>query len=375
MLVIGAAFAPASPPHRGRDGRRLIAERLPRIGHHGGPFLRRPEITTVTFRGDDPTLVSRLEEFGRQIARSPWWREVTAGYCAIGAAGDCIGLGSAGRTVRLARRLPSRTRDVDIEAVIAAEAIGGALAGLGPDALVVVYLPAGVALRDAFHPAYCGDGPRAYHRMVHAGSMALPYVVVPRCQGEAETTATASHEILEAATNPDPDRPGFRFGPGPATAGFAAFGAEPADPCRLMSFDRHRAVEAGFTMQRAWSNRAAERGADPCVPSDPDRPFVALVPRQPVVRVAPGATVSVVLDAASDRAVQRWTVSVTDLAGGREGEPWLQARLDRSEVAEGDVAVLTLRRIGVPDRQMSFVGLVSDLDGQSHLWPLVVTAR
>src|SRR5213594_2683145 len=71
----------------------LIARSLPRVVYRGGPFLRHPRIVTVTFKGDDPQLVSRLEQFGERITHTRWWREVTEGYCANG---DCIGDGRPG---------------------------------------------------------------------------------------------------------------------------------------------------------------------------------------------------------------------------------------------------------------------------------------
>ena len=353
---------------------RLIAQRLPRVVHRGGPFLRRPEVTTVTFRGDDPKMVTRLEQFGDQIGRSAWWREVTEGYCAPAA--DCIGAGRVGRAVRLATRLPARVRDVEVERWIADEAGAGALAGLGADALVLVYLPPGVALSDAFHDAYCAPGPRAYHRMLRTTGASFPYAVIPRCQDEAETTATASHEILEAATNPDPDRPGFRIEPGPATVAFRLRGAEPVDPCGLLTMDSHRAHDNGFLVQRAWSNEAAARGADPCVPAAAEHPYVALVPRQAVVRLAgPGASASIVLDAVADRVVPGWCVSTKNLSASDDGVPSLDIGIDRAEVRRGEQVTLTVRLVGVPARPMAVIGLVSHQGDRSSLWPLAVSLR
>jgi hypothetical protein len=353
----------------------LIAERLPRVVHHGGPFLRRPEITTVTFRGDDPELVARLETFGRWVTRSEWWGQVSDGYCAP--AGNCIGPGGAGRAVRLARRVPGRVRDVDVERWLAEQANKrGALEGLGQDALVLVYLPGGVTLSDAFQRQYCGPGPRAYHRLLRRGAVSFPYAVIARCHGEAETTATASHEVLEAATNPDPSRPGFRLRSDTTQVAFAFHGPEPVDPCGLLNRDRHRAMEGGFTVQRAWSNRAAARGGDPCVPGVAERAYVALVPRQPVVRLtSPGAKATVMLDAVADRPVPGWTVEAVDLTAEGESGDYVEARLDRSNVVNGEVAVLTLRVLRVPRRQTTVVGIVSRLGSESHLWPIAVSMR
>jgi hypothetical protein len=373
-LVFGTAYVAAASDVEPAASARLIAERLPRIVPRGGPFLRHPVVTTVTFAGDDPKLVARLEAFGALIVRSSWWQEVADGYCA--APDDCIGPGRAARAVRLAKRLAPAIRDVDLERMIEEEARAGALAGLGTDALVLVYLPPGVVLHDAFHSHYCGAGPRAYHRMLRAENASFPYALIPRCGDEAETTATASHEVLEATTNPDPDHPGFRVPSGSSAVAFAASGSEPVDPCGLLNFDRHRARESGFSVQRAWSNRAAEKGTDPCVPSAPDRAYVALIPRQPTVRLAtPGATASIVLDAASDRAVPGWTISAVDLTGAQEGRRYVDARLDRLHVASGDIAVLTLRVVALHPRHMSIVGLVSRRGSESYVWPLAVSMR
>jgi hypothetical protein len=374
ILVAGTVLAPRAPAGDTAAGRSLIGARLPRVTHVGGPFLRRPEVTTVTFAGDEATRVSRLEAFGEAIVRSPWWHDVTAGYC-LGSE-DCIAPGRAGSTVRLARRLPARVRDVDVELVLAEEARGGALSGLGAEALVLAYLPRGVVLSDAFHARYCAGGPRAFHRMLRADGVALAYAVIPRCGDEAETTATASHEMLEAATNPDPNRPGFRLDAAPRFVAFRANGSEPADPCTLLNRDRHRHDEGGFRVQRAWSNRQADRGGDPCVPSVAERPYLALIPRQPVVRLpSEGATASIVVDAAADRAVAGWSVSAVDLTGEQEGRPYVDARLDRQRVASGDTAVLTLRLLRLHHRQQTIVGLVSRAGAHEHLWPLAVSMR
>ncbi len=356
------------------DGRRLIAERLPRVAHQGGPFLRTPVITTVTFAGDEPSVVERLESFGELIGRSAWWEKVMEGYCE--GAKDCVRAARGGRRIRLPRHLPPHVSDVQIEALLEDEARTGALTDLERDALVLVYLPPRVGLSDAFNPFYCDGGPRGFHRMLRTARVSFPFAVVPRCGDEAETTATASHEIVEAATNPDPSRPGFRLPQGSAAFAFAAAGGEPVDPCRLLNFDRHRIDESGFRMQRAWSNRLADAGGDPCAPSVRDRPFVALVPRTPVVRLdAEGATASITLNAASDRPVESWAVSAIDVTGEQEGRQYVEARLDKTSVASGDVALLTIRVVRLHPRQISIVGLVSRVGTHAHLWPIAVSMR
>jgi hypothetical protein len=369
FLAVGLA-APLSSADEPLAGRSPVADRLPRVAHQGGPFLRTPRIATVTFEGDAPDVVEHLEAFGAMIGRSAWWREISSGYCA--GADDCIGEGKVGPSIRLRHRLPAEVRDVEIEALLEAEARTGHLTDLDGEALVLVYLPPGVFLSDAY-TRYCDGGPRAFHRMLRAGSFSFPFAVIPRCGDEGETTATASHEILEAATNPDPSAPGFRL---PSEGAFTAMGAEPVDVCTLLNLDQHRTVESGFRLQRAWSNRQAARGGDPCSPSVPGRPYAALLPRTPAVRLSTeGAAATLLLDAASDGTLSSWGVSAIDLTGQRDGESDVEARLDKAQVSHGDVVVLTLRVLRLHPHQRTIVGLLSHVGAHTHLWPIAVNLR
>jgi hypothetical protein len=142
---------------------------------------------------------------------------------------------------------------------------------------------------------------------------------------------------LGGNTNPDPARRGFAFQPTSANLGFTFAGVEPVDPCAILNQDRHRALESGFLLQRAWSNRAASEGRNPCVPVATDQPFVALVPRTPTVRLATeGARVTILLDAAADRPVPPWSVAAIDSTGRQDREQYVHVSLDRSTVKAGD---------------------------------------
>ena len=290
------SIAPAPAPLDAADG-GLLARKLPRIEYRGGPFLRHPQLVTITFANDEPQLVSRLEQFGDTITRSNWWHAVVGGYCSK--PGVCIGDGRAGTPVHIAETLPSDVSDADIDALLHRTAEAGRLGPLDDDALLLVYLPNGVQLSDAT-THYCTGHARAFHRSLDLAGQRVALAVLPRCGDEAQLTASASHEILEATTNPFPAQRGFAFVPGSAPSGFSAAGLEPVDPCGLITMDGHATTESGFVVHRAWSNRAAAQAQDPCVPSRPDRPYVMLVPREPAVRLAhEGDTATVMLDAST----------------------------------------------------------------------------
>jgi hypothetical protein len=362
-----------STEERGARGDALVARRLPRVVYLGGPFLRHPRIVTITFAGDDRRLAWRLARFGDTVTRSRWWRLATRDYCTDGE--GCIGAGRRGRHVRLHQSPPAKIGDIQVGRLLARAAAAGHLGPLDPETLLLVYLPKQTRLADAFVPRYCGDGPRALHRALRLERVTLAYAVMPRCGGEATLTASASHEIVEATTNPDPAMPGFAFAQESANLGFTASGVEPVDPCSALDPDRHVRLGEGFAVQRAWSNRAASLGHDPCVPAPSARPYVALVPRQATVRLTRrGEQAIITLDARADRHVGAWSVSALDLTGRRERKRHVDASLDRPTVAAGTTARLVVTMRKRHPRGVSVVGIVSTLRGHSHMWPLAIVS-
>jgi hypothetical protein len=372
LAVLATCVCDRAAPVDAADG-GLLARKLPRIAYRGGPFLRNPRLVTITFSHDNPRLVSRLEDFGRVIARSEWWHTVTEGYCARPT--DCIGDGNAGPPVHLAEALPSDMRDGDVEALLRRAARAGLLGLIDDRALWLVYLPAGVNLADAT-TRYCTGKARAFHRSLDLDGVRVAFAVLPRCGDEAQLTGSASHEILEATTNPFPAVRGFAFASGSAASGFSASGLEPVDPCGLVTMDDHRTTESGFIVHRAWSNRAAARGRDPCVPSPPDAPYVMLVPRAPGVRLAGvGETVTVDLDASTAGTATAWTISAFDLGGYLDDDRYVDLALDRRTVTAGQHVRLTITARKQNPAQRDIVALVSTLGGHSYMWPLLVVMR
>jgi hypothetical protein len=359
-----------TPPIEAADG-GLVARRLPRILYRGGRFTRNPRIVTVTFTRDDPNLVARLEQFGDTITRSSWWREVVDSYCEK--PDDCIGEGRPGPHLHLGDALPAAVRDRDVDDILEREAKAGRFGPLDGDSLLLVYLPRGVDLSDAYTPKYCVNGPRAFHRVLTVGEARIAYAVVARCGDEAEVTAAASHELLEATTNPDPSNRGFAFERSSDNYGFTIAGLEPVDPCGLLTMDGHWTVANGFTVQRAWSNRAAALGHDPCVPAHANRPYLALVPRTPTVRLtSAGATATIVLDAVADRPVSRWAASAFDVTGNHDNAEYVDLALDRTVIAAGESATLTITVKKIAPPKVDLVGVVSTLGVHSHMWPITV---
>jgi hypothetical protein len=210
------------------------------------------------------------------------------------------------------------------------------------------------------------------HRALRLPDGIVPYAVIPRCGAEADLTATASHEIVEATTNPDPSRRGFAFTRSSESLGFTYSGVEPVDPCGLITTGDNRTVQNGFTLQRAWSNRAAAAGHNPCVPATDD-PYLALIPSEPTVRLAPGTSVTIPVTATVDRPVPAWTVTAFDLAEHHGRQRCVDATLDRSTVATGQTAHLTITARQPNPEGPCIVALLSTASTGSYLWPLAVS--
>lgn len=251
----------------------------------------------------------------------------------------------------------------------------GLLGAIDDSVLWLVYLPAGVSLADPT-TRYCTGKARAFHRSLDLDGARVAFAVLPRCGDEAQLTGSASHEILEATTNPFPAVRGFAFPSGSGASGFSAAGLEPVDPCGLVTMDAHQTTESGFVVHRAWSNRTAALGRDPCVPSPPDAPYVMLVPRAPAVRIAGvGETATIDLDASTAGNATAWTISAFDLGGYFDDDRYVDLALDRRTVTAGQRVSLTITARKRSPTQREIVALVSTLGGHSYMWPLLVVMR
>lgn len=367
-----ATRAPLPAPIDAADG-GLLARKLPRMEYRGGAFLRTPRIVTITSTKDDPKIVAHVEQLAATLPHSAWWHDVTDGYCS--APGTCIGDGSAGSPLHLDEAVATELRDSEVDPLLLRLAKAGRLGPIDDSTLLVWYLPKGVVLSNGTTP-YCAGGPRAFHRALDVDGKRIPFAVLPRCGDEAELTGTASHEILEATTNPFPAERGFAFGAAGGLSGFAEAGLEPVDPCGLVMMDRHWTNESGFVVHRAWSNREAAKAHDPCVPARADHPYVMLVPRELALRLPKeGDTITVDLDATAAGVTDAWAVSAFDLGGFHDHTHYVELTLDRSTVRAGDTVRLTIKALKKNPQQRELVALVSTIGVHSHMWPLLVMMR
>lgn len=263
---------------------------MPQIPLNGGDVLHDPSIVTVTFPSDP--LEDKIHAFADQVGHLSWWSTVHADYG--------VGPATTGGHVRLSEPAPSVIRDSQIQAWIQRRIDDGTLPAPTDQTIYTLYYPSTTTVQiDASE----GGGSSCqmflgYHSAFIAGhgahTMMVAYAVINRCGDLDMLTVTASHELTEASTDPHPIDG--------TTAGYitlkdnawTGLGGENGDMCAGVS----SATEAGWTLTRVWSNSAAARGDQPCVPAAKagGTPFydAAIVHEQLVARR--GGTVSTEVD-------------------------------------------------------------------------------
>ena len=312
------AFARDAPPF-------VVAPHEPflQVDNQGGRTLPHPAVVTITYEGD--VRRAALESFASWIVGSDWLTAVGAEYG--------IGAGTAAGSAVLPGPAPADISDAEIQQLLANGVVDGSIptppSGL-ENALFMIYFPAETTVHlDSV--GTCGEPPSeilscvvfdAYHGEAHTRGLDFAYAVMPDCPPARPasrleyTQITASHELIEAATDPFPvtDRAWQTYPSETDPWTFAiGCGIEVADLCTTpLQFVR----EDGHVAQRSWSNRAAAAGGDPCVPIDPDRPYYGVSASPATVQhVAPGESVEFRLSGWSEVPGRDWVLSATPLNG------------------------------------------------------------
>jgi hypothetical protein len=305
----------------------------PQIEKNQGAVLTHPVIVTVTWPGD--TIASTWEAFGDSIGASSYWAATTAQY-GVGAATSGPSNHVRMTQPLPASVSFYDLENFVIAAVQAAQSDGGAPDGSlsdagapdgsspdgsspdgsSPDAGVSDGSSPGAGVPDGSSPAagapdpswplptldgsghsqtiyslfiapsttetdpgsgisFCSLGGYGYHDAVTVGTTSVVFTVVLECtqqQTTAQLEESASHEDVEAATNPylgsttmgyrgfDTDHAAWDI--------YTRYNDELADACENWA-DSYYQESAAFPYwaQRSWSNTSALAGHDPCVPA------------------------------------------------------------------------------------------------------------
>jgi hypothetical protein len=268
---------------------------MPVFTNLGGAVLSAPKIVTVTFLGNANR--DAIRTFDDQLISGPWWTAVTQGYG--------VGAATGGIYVELPDTVSNTTiDDSQFPGLITGWIQSGAMPPPDANTLYVMYFPASTTITLQPYGASC-VGYGAYHSdgpiSVAGGAMGpdggaldTAYAVIPDCgQGMPGLTTSASHEIIEASTDPHPNTVPAWYGYNDAwfkMGGSAGGQGEVADVC-----ERNGYVTDGFgnLLSRSWVDTAALASHDPCQPETPGEVFFSCaVPTQVAGSTTAGGTTS-----------------------------------------------------------------------------------
>jgi hypothetical protein len=369
---------------------------LPQVlNDNDGGVLTSPRLIAVTF--PDDTQAAPIDAFTAAIGASAYWKAVTSEYG--------VGAASGGAITSLEAAPPTVNESAsDAETWLAGRFDGTHLEWgvFDPGAVYLVFYPATTTAV----PSVGGCG-GAYHSSLPIsvagadGGAATPatmiYGVVFRCASSPDigrptgfdlTTLMASHEMVEAAT--DPNGTAFSQTDDAHVSWAYFFGSEVGDMCAFHAGAAIKPADLGYTVQRSWSNVAAAASLDPCVPGASDPFFVAAPVAEKGIALPTGlggsfasegfnlpAGMSITIDVGFyGQAAGSWTVTPFTYAMEHgTAEPYLAFSPPTLSGKSGDVVPLTIHRLAAdPDGNGSdAVKLVSTLGAATNEWYFAVT--
>jgi hypothetical protein len=324
----------------------------------------------------DDTNRDQLDAFGQWIGTSDWLTRVGPEYG--------VGAGTVLGTVHLTTNAPTAITSTQIESMINAGVTDGSLPS-PPDhnyanVLYMVFFPGTTTVtlmeRGQAAGTSCQDFGGYHSEIAHTGGR-LAYAAVPDCgadRGGSELsgmTLAASHEYIEAATDPYPfSRPAYQL-PLDGSSAWAFIGGEIGDLCELS----HSALMDGpYLVQRIWSNMAAASSADPCVPADPTRPYFNVAITEGDVQFAhAGDAVTFTLTGFSSTPLMPWQLSIQPQGGNLR----MTTALSASTVNNGGTVTLTVH-VPTTATQGYEAFVLQSMESSPRLrqvWPIAVVVQ
>jgi len=355
---------------------------MPQAINSGGSVIASPKLVAISFLNDP--LQSAVDKFASDLVSSPnYWKGAVNEY----------GVGPLAQVAFHANETPPATlSDADVRTWLA-DKIQNDGAFPKPDASTIytLFYPKGTNVT-SLGGVTCQEF-QGYHDSFPLGTTGdVIYAIVPRCppppvQGVTDAdqmTAEASHEVVEAATDPLPSsKPAYITVDKNSHAWELLAGGEIGDLCG--AYPNTFYVPTGFDhlMQRVWSNVNAAAGHDPCQPDAPAPYFnsapvmsdtvtiqVGGIPTKTQgVKLQVGAETTIELDLYSDGPTSGpWNVSVIDITSMFfGGKPALQFTLDQTTGQNGDKLNLTIKYLRPITAGAPF-WIQNDLGGAQTFW-------
>lgn len=345
------AVEAASHPHGDGNWVPAVPAGMPQVITSGGPILAAPVLQSITFPNYD--LTTWVDDFVSKVGGGAYWQVTTSEYG--------VGPATAVAPVHLSYVSPANIDDSQVQTWLGAEIQSNSrMMHPGPGALYVVFYPSSTNV--TFNGLQSCFTMGAYHNSFVLNGAPVSYAVVPECSLSGKTplqttTAAASHEIVEAATDPLPLTATTAFGGLDRAHQYMQVvmgGGEVGDLCAPWPSSFFVPSSLPYVVQRTWSNLAARAGHDPCQPALPGEVFFNAVPDVPDdvqvidqgqsyptkgVRIAAGTTRTVDVHLYSDDDIGTWTVDVKNIP---RSASYLSFTWDKTIGQNGDTLHLTI---------------------------------
>jgi len=340
MAESGTGYPAAHPP-------------MPQVTNLGGPVMTAPKFVIITFAGD--SLAAQIDDLASKVASSKtYWSGTTSEY-GVGPVASVL-------DISVAETPAANLADTDVQAWLAAKLTGpeaGTLEGGAPwpqpdaNTIYMIYYPSGVSISQGGGTS-CNSFYGYHNDFAFSAGKYVTYSVIARCAAFPGTcaidsiAAIASHEFVEAATDPQPqDHPAY-YQPDTDHAAWGFLGGgEVGDMCASFGNVFYKPADLPYLVQRTWSNKAAAASLDPCEPDGVMPYFNAGAVLNDTVTVGGAATKGVKIAAGATG-----TVTLDLFSSGPTSGPWsVQAVDGLSYLSMGG---------SPPELSLSFAGGTSD---------------
>ncbi len=363
---------------------------MPTAATQGGPTLKNPIFIPITFPADPNQ--SDIVAFTSGIGATTFWSTIVTQYG--------VGPATTGTPVILTEaEEPAGTGGTiddakGIQPWLQTQVESGALAGTNSaNTVYAIYFPAGTTISLGGAESCSSFG--GYHNNFNTSDTGqnITYAVIPRCSsfstgsgtlsGVDAITGPASHEYLEAVTDPEPETNPAYLTPDNADFIWAQVlgGGEIGDLCAQLQNVFYKPSGFDYTVQRSWSNSASLASHDPCQPSLPGEVYFNSIAALGTLTLGDGIgmvnAVSIPLhtsktldvDLYSDGPTSGpWTVQAIDSATLQGGAPSLSFSWDKTSGQNGDKLHLTITSISNPPMLGDAFIIQSTLGATINVW-------
>jgi hypothetical protein len=399
-----AGAGDAAPPGDAFGGPYLVFPPLQSPPYPPGYVARK--VVTITFQGDP--MATQLQAFGQGVTSSAWWGTVFADYCGAAPCSAAPGVSDVIAAAPAPAYVDSDYGELTDGGVPVASVIKGEIAqGHVPQpgdtpTLYVLYLPS------TSHVNLDGNlscvNFAGYHNWwsypvdPDAGAIsataAVIYAVVMECPQQTidAVTTTASHEIVEAATDIVSD--GIPYGyalnfDDLNTWGWdSVLGPEVGDLCEdPLRLHQSSYSDGTYTYQRIWSMNAATALDDPCVPVPTGVTYFNAYPQEAFFEMDVGETRTFTVGGYSTATRPDWYVNVAEnFAASQSGTtPFLSFTMSGSTINDDGTLQVKMTLLADPTYATYDGYTVAQLTSTDtptiaaatvgHIWPFVVMSR